>query len=233
MRVYSTGLKQLYGPAGLIVDQSGKLVVCHHGDRRILRKESSSSFVSIAEYFNWCRFNGPYGIVRKSNGDIYFTDPPFDSIKQCDTVPSKELIFNGVYRITKNGFVDLLTSKLNSPMGLAFSTDENYLYVLNQGEVKYEIVRFPIKKDGTLEKPEMFYDLTSILKDKKGQLGGVAVDKQGNLYVAAPPGILVISKEGKHIGSILTDAQATSCAIGDNGKTLFIITCNSLYRVKL
>lgn len=233
LRVYSTGLKQLYGPAGLTIDQSGKLVVCHHGDRRILRKESQNHFVSIAEYFNWCRFNGPYGIVRKSNGDIYFTDPPFDSIEHCDTVPSKELIFNGIYRITKNGFIDLLSSKLNSPMGLAFSPDEKFLYVLNQSEGKYEVERFPVKKDDTLEKPEMFFDLTGVIKEKKGQLGGVAVDKQGNLYAATPIGIVVVSKEGKHIGSILTDTPATSCAIGDNGKTIFITTRNTLCRVRL
>lgn len=232
LRVYSTNLTGLYGPAGIAVEPSGRIVICHHGDRRILKMETSKRFVSIAEYFNWFRFNGPYGIAIKSNGDIYFTDPPFNAIEPTVASPGKELLYNGIYRITKNGYIDLLSSKLNSPMGLAFSPDEKFLYVLNQDESSPSLMRIAVKKDGSLEKPELFFDLTGIISQKKGQLGGIAVDKNGNIYAATPQGILVISEHSKHLGTILTDQPATSCAFGDKGKFLYITTRNSLCRVK-
>ncbi|MGB9602006.1 MAG: SMP-30/gluconolactonase/LRE family protein [Verrucomicrobiia bacterium] len=232
LRVYSTNLTALYGPAGIAKDQSAKILICHHGDRRILKLENSNRLVSIADYFNWLRFNGPYGIAVKSNGDVYFTDPPFDAIEPGVNSPNKEMTYNGIYRITKNGYVDLLSTKLDCPMGLAFSPKEDYLYVVNQTESAPAVMRIALKKDGTLEKPELFYNLSSVLSQKKGEIGGIAIDASGNIYVATPGGILAIDQQGKQLGSILTDQPATSCGFGNNGKYLYITTRNSLCRVR-
>ncbi|MGC8742827.1 MAG: SMP-30/gluconolactonase/LRE family protein [Verrucomicrobiia bacterium] len=232
LRVYSTNLAGLYGPAGIAKDRAGKILVCHHGDRRIVRIENQHRLLSMADYFNWMRFNGPYGIAVKSNGDIYFSDPPFDAIEKGIATPQKEMTFNGIYRITKSGYVDLLSTKLECPLGIAFSPDENFLYVVNQTDAGAVVMRIPVKKDGTLEKPQPFHDLSYLFTQKKEQTGGITVDKNGNLYIATPSGILVVDGQGKQLGSILTEQPATSCAFAENGKYLYITTKNALCRVK-
>lgn len=234
LRVYATNVTGLVGVTGLTKDRSGKIVLCHHGDRRILRIESSGRLISVAEYFNWRRFNGPYAITCKRNGDLYFTDAPFNFGEEDTGIasPMQEISFNGVYRVTKEGYVDLLSSRFKCPLGIAFSPDESVAYIANNDNQNPAILRVPIKKDGTFDRAEIFLDATQIAKNKKGRFGGIAVDKFGTVFAVVPGGVAVITKEGKHIGTITTDSQPTSCAFGDNGSILYITSKNSIYRIK-
>ncbi|MCX7872184.1 MAG: SMP-30/gluconolactonase/LRE family protein [Verrucomicrobiae bacterium] len=229
LRVYSTNLGGLCGVSALAVDTAGKILVAHHGDRRILRREQAGRFVSLAEYFNWLRFNGPSSIAVKSNGEVYFVDPPFNVVDLGVGSPQKEILYNGIYRVTKNGFVDLLSRKVECPMSLAFSPNESKLYVLNNVESNPVILEFTVRKDGALEQPSTFLSLTNVMEKIKPS--GLSVDRSGNLYVSAQVGVLVFSPTGRYLGIIKTEFPATSCSLDRAGKYLYITTPHSLLRV--
>ena len=116
------------GSNGLILDQQGHLVLCQHGDRKMVRMDAplnlpSPKFITLADKYQGKRFNSPNDAVYHSNGDLYFTDPPYGLLKNVND-SSKELPFQGVYRVRKNLTVDLLTKELSRPNGIAFSRDE-------------------------------------------------------------------------------------------------------------
>lgn len=229
LKVYSTNLGGLSGPSALALDPTGNLLIAHHGDRRILRRDSHGRLVSLADYFNWQRFNGPSSIAVKSNGDIYFTDPSYNIYDPEIKPPQKELVYNGVYRFTKNGFVDLLSSKISHPMALGFSPDESFLYILNCDPANPAVLRYSVKKDGTLENPETFLTLTNHVE--KIQPSGLTMDKNGNLYIPSNTGVMVFSPTTRFLGIIKTDSAATSCAFDRSGKYLYITTRHNLCRV--
>jgi gluconolactonase len=218
------------GSNGLTRDQQGRLITCQQGDRRVARWENGK-FVAVADHFEGKRFNSPNDVVVKSNGDIYFTDPPYGLPKNVDD-PSKEIPFQGVYRVSaKDGSVTLLTSEIASPNGLAFSPDEKILYVASSDPSKAIWMAYPVNADGTLGAGRVFLDVTD--SPEGGLPDGLKVDERGNLWATGPGGILIISSDGKHIGTLDTaEAMATNCAWGDDGSTLFITTDKYLCRVR-
>src|SRR2546427_2662397 len=121
------------GSNGLTLDSSGRLVLCQHGDRRVARMDApltdpKPAITTLADRYEGKRFNSPNDLVYHSNGDLYFTDPPY-GLEGKNEDPKKELPFNGVYRFKPNGDLTLLTDKLTFPNGIAFSPDEKTLYV--------------------------------------------------------------------------------------------------------
>lgn len=225
------------GSNGLILDREGRLVMCQHGDRRMARMEApldapKPQFTPLAVRYQGKRFNSPNDAVFRSNGDLYFTDPAYGLEKQWED-PAREISFAGVYRRSASGEITLLTSDMTRPNGLAFSPDERHLYVA-QSDEKAAIWRvFDVKKDGTIDNGRVLFDATSMVPGKKGLPDGLKIDTEGNLFATGPGGVLVITPEGKHLGTIATGQATSNCAFGDDGRTLYMTADDYLMRVRL
>ncbi len=219
------------GSNGLTLDPQGRLILCQHGDRQVARLERNGSFKVLAQYHQFHRFNSPNDLVYKSNGDLYFTDPPYGLLKQ-NADPAKELSANGVYRLRPSGQVDLLVRNLTFPNGLAFSPDEKTLYVAVSDPNHAVWMAYDVLKDGTLGDGRILLDVTSMVPTKKGLPDGLKVDRMGNLFATGPGGVLIISPLGKHLGTIMTDEPTANCGWGNDGSVLYITANDKLCRVK-
>ena len=220
------------GSNGLVFDPQGRLVLCQHGDRRVARLEADGTFKTLADRFEGKRFNSPNDAAYKSNGDLYFTDPPYGLLGDQHEI-GKELDFNGVYRLSKDGKLSLLTKEMTFPNGIAFSPDEKTLYVANSDPKLAIWKAFPVREDGSLGPGRVFKDVTELGKKRKGLPDGMKVDSQGNLFASGPGGILVIDSEGNHLGTILTGEATANCGWGGDGSTLYITADMYLARIKL
>ena len=217
------------GSNGLTLDKQGRLTIDQHGNRRVIRVEPRGNITVLADRYDGKQLNSPNDLVYKSDGTLYFTDPPFGLPKVFND-PRKELSFSGVYRVM-NGRVQLIASDLDAPNGLAFSPDEQYLYVDNWNEMKKIVIRYPVLSDGLLGKGTIFFDMTFVPGETA--LDGLKVDQQGNVYVCGPGGIWILSPEGKHLGTITPPEEAHNMAWGDDdGKTLYVTALSSIYRIR-
>jgi gluconolactonase len=218
------------GSNGLALDREARLTIDEHGNRRVTRLEKNGTLTVLADQFEGKRFNSPNDVVYRSDGALYFTDPPFGLPKFFDD-PRKELPFSGVY-LLKDGKLTLLTKELTGPNGLAFSPDEKYLYVDNWDEKKKVVMRYPVRADGTVGEGATFYDM----KDAPEQeaLDGLKVDGAGNLFVSGPGGLWILSPEGKHVGTIKAPELPANFAFGgDDRKTLYMTARTGVYRIRL
>ena len=220
------------GSNGLTLDKQGRLTINQHGNRRVVRMEKNGQLTVLADRYEGKRLNSPNDLVYKSDGALYFTDPPFGLPKFFDD-PRKELPYSGVSRVSPDGkIVQLLTNELSGPNGLAFSPDEKYFYVDNWDEKKKIIMRYEVNPDGTLSNGKVFFDMTSA--EGKDALDGMKIDQKGNLYVSGPSGLWIISPEGKHLGTIVGPEHPHNFAWGDDdGKTLYLCAKTGLYRIRL
>jgi len=220
------------GSNGLTLDKQGRLTINQHGNRRVVRMEKNGQLTVLADRYEGKRLNSPNDLVYKSDGALYFTDPPFGLPKFFDD-PRKELPYSGVFRVSPDGNnVQLLTKELSGPNGLAFSPDEKYFYVDNWDEKKKIIMRYEVNTDGTLSNGRVFFDMTSA--GGEDALDGMKVDQKGDLYVSGPGGLWIISPEGKHLGTIFGLEHPHNFAWGDDdGKTLYLCAKTGLYRIRL
>jgi gluconolactonase len=219
------------GSNGLTVDSQGRVTSCEHGDRRVGRLEKDGTKTTLADKYQGKRLNSPNDLVYKSNGDLYFTDPPYGLIGNMKD-PKKELPFQGVYRVKPDGDVTLLTDKVTRPNGLAFSPDEKILYVASSDPEKAVWMAFNVKDDGTLDEGRVFFDSTSMVKGRKGLPDGMKVDSRGNIFATGPGGVFIFSKEGNHLGTINTGQATANCAWGDDGSVLYITADMYICRIK-
>jgi gluconolactonase len=225
------------GSNGLVRDPQGRLVLMQHGDRRVARLEArsnSSTFVTLADKHDGKRFNSPNDGVFDKAGNLYFTDPPYGLEKGVDD-PARELDFQGVYRLTPDGKLTLLTKEMSRPNGIALSPDEKTLYVANSDPEKAIWMAFPLKDDGTLGEGRVFADVTDQV-GKPGKAGlpdGMKVDAKGNLFATGPGGVLVFAPDGTHLGTFATGQATANCGWGDDGSTLYITADMYVGRVKL
>ena len=220
------------GSNGLTTDRDGMLILCQHGDRRVVRLEKNGQFTPIAQFYQYHRFNSPNDLDYKSNGDLYFTDPPY-GLEKLNDDPAKELKQNGVYRVTPKGDVSLMIDNLTFPNGIAFSPDEKTLYVAISDPKKPVIMAYDVKPDGTLVGGRVFFNAESLAApDRKGLPDGLKVDRKGNLFATGPGGVLVISPEGKLLGSILTGEATANCNWGNDGSVLYITADMYLCRLQ-
>lgn len=220
------------GSNGLTLNSAGEVVICQHGDRRIARMDGKGILRPVVERYEGKRFNSPNDACYKSNGDLYFTDPPY-GLAGKDADPSKETPFNGVYRLAKNGELTLLVKELTFPNGIGFSPDEKTLYVNVSDPAKPVIMAYDVKKDGTVENGRLFFDCKP-LQDAggKGLPDGLKVDRKGNLFATAPGGVIVVSPEGKHLGTIATGQATGNCCWGEDGSVLYITADMYLCRIQ-
>jgi gluconolactonase len=220
------------GSNGLTYDQEGRLVLAEHGDRRIARLERSGRKTTLVDRFDGKRINSPNDLVFKSNGDLYFTDPPFGLPKSFDD-PRKELPFQGVYRYSKNGKLMLLAHDIKAPNGIAFSPDEKKLYLSNADRNNAVWIVYGVAPDGNIVNGKVLFNATASTKSKRGVPDGMKLDREGNLFAAGPGGIYVIGPDGAHLGSIETGLPTGNVAWGEDGSTLFITSNTNVYRLKL
>ncbi len=219
------------GTNGLTYDAEGRLTMCEHGDRRITRLESNGKKTTLADKFEGRRLNSPNDLVFKSNGDLYFTDPAWGLPKTFDD-PQKELDFCGVYRLSKDGKLTLLTKDLKAPNGIALSPDEKRLYVTESAADRAAWFVFDVQADGTLANKRLFFDAAEFVKTRKGAPDGLKIDKDGNIFSAGPEGIYVFAPDGTHLGTIETGVPTGNCNWGEDGSALFITANTAIYRLK-
>jgi gluconolactonase len=223
------------GSNGLTRDPQGRLVACDHGERRVYRLEKDGKTkTTLAGRYEGKRFNSPNDLVYKSNGDLYFTDPPYGlMVKGSEDFPGRELDFCGVYRLSKDGTLTLLTKEMSRPNGIAFSPDERILYVANSDPEKAVWMAFDVKEDGTLGIGRVFFDATKWARSKKpGLPDGMKVDRRGNLFATGPGGVLVFAPDGTHLGTIATGVPTANCAWGNDGRVLYVTADKDLCRIK-
>ena len=210
---------------GNTVDLLGRLITAEHGNRRLSLTEQDGQLITLVSHYQGKRLNSPNDLVVKSDGSIYFTDPPY-GIKP----EQEELGFYGVYRLATDGKLTLLVDDFIRPNGIALSPDETKLYV-NDSE-KGHIRVFDVKPDGTLENGQLFAKLKP--PSKEGAADGMKVDIQGNVYSTGPGGVWIFSSEGKLLGIIETPEAPANIAWGDRDyQTLYITARTSLYRIRL
>ncbi|MES2571424.1 MAG: SMP-30/gluconolactonase/LRE family protein, partial [Verrucomicrobiota bacterium] len=182
--------------------------------------------------FEGKQFNSPNDLVLTRNGDIYFTDPPY-GLDKGNNSPLKELPFNGVYRLTRNGTVSAVIKDLTFPNGIGLSPDEKTLYVAISDSADPRIMAYELQPDGTATSGRVFFDAKPLVSpERKGMPDGLKVDRGGNVFATGPGGVVIISPEGKHLGTILTGQPTGNCAWGDDGSTLYITANMFLCRVK-
>lgn len=224
------GIYHQPGSNGLTLDPQGRLTIAEHGNRRITRLERNGVLTALADNYQGKRLNSPNDLVYRSDGALYFTDPPFGLPKVFND-PNKELDFSGVFCL-KDGVLRVVAKDFTGPNGLAFSPDEKFLYVSNWDEQKKQILRYEVAADGSLSNPKIFADVTSIPGEQA--LDGVRVDSAGNVYASAPGGIWIWSPDGRHLGTIKGPEQPANLTIGEaDGRTLFICARSSVYRIRL
>lgn len=218
------------GSNGLTLDSEGRLTINEHGNRRVTRLEKNGQLTVLADRYEGKRLNSPNDLVYRSDGALYFTDPPFGLPKFFDDT-RKETPFSGVYCLI-GGQLKLVSKSLLGPNGLAFSPDEKYLYVDNWDEKRKVILRYEVEADGSLSKEMVFLDANG--EAGEDAWDGLKVDVKGNVYASGPGGLWILSPEGKHLGTISGPEHPHNMAWGDeDGKTLYLAAQTGLYRIRL
>lgn len=220
------------GSNGLSLDNQGRLTLSQHGDRRVARLAADGkSFETLADQFEGKRFSSPNDHCWDKAGNLFFTDPPYglpSDVKQ-DTA------FNGVYRLGANGKLTVITSEMSRPNGVALSPDEKTVYVASSDGKEPWINAYALNADGSVASSRRFFDATDLIArtKRRGGFDGLRVDVHGNVWTTGPGGVLIISPEGKHLGSILTSRATANCAFGDaDHQTLYITADEALLRVR-
>jgi gluconolactonase len=222
------------GSNGLAVNGRGELLICEHGDRRVafLPLAAKSGKRTLVDNIEGKRFNSPNDVIVHSSGSVYFTDPPF-GLPQRDKDPARETPYSGVYRLTPDGQLSLLTRELSLPNGLAFSPDQKTLYVSQADSLQSHIMAYPVQANGQLGKGKIFFDVSKLPKQlPKDVADGLKVDKNGNIWATGHGGVLILTPTGQLLGRISTGETIANVAWGDDGSTLYMASGSYLCRIK-
>ena len=218
------------GSNGMTTDEQGRLTICQQGNRRVVRIERNGVTTVMAEKWQGKRLNSPNDLVYRSDGALFFTDPPFGLPKVHDD-PRRETPHFGVYSV-KDGKLQLVSTDFTGPNGLAFTPDEKFLYVGDWDEHKKVVFRYPVNADATLGKGELFFDMTKT--PGEDAIDGIKVDRRGNLFVSGPGGLWILSPEGKHLGTLRGPEHPHNMAWGEaDRQTLYLTAQTGIYRVRL
>tara|TARA_B100000941_G_scaffold285187_1_gene256880 strand:- start:289 stop:1287 length:999 start_codon:yes stop_codon:yes gene_type:complete len=223
------------GSNGLAFDKNQNIILCQVNDRRISyvinMKSNKPIFNTIADKFKGKRFNSPNDLSISKSGNIYFTDPPYGFFVNGKNVEKKyrEIKFNGVYKLSSNGKISLITSSMSLPNGIAVSNDEKYLYVNNAGKEDPKIMRFNLSS----LKGKLFFDGKELSKKYKGSFDGLKIHSSGNIFTTGPNGILIISPKGVLIASINYGKPITNCNFDSNEEYLYVTGFDDISRIKL
>ena len=216
------------GSNGLALDPQGRLTIAEHGNRRVTRLEPNGQITVLADRFEGKRLNSPNDLVYRSDGALFFTDPPF-GLPEFHDDPRREQPHFGVYALI-DGKLKLVSTDFTGPNGIAFSPDEKFLYVANWDEKNKVVMRYEVATDGTLFDGTVFADLTSLPGDEA--LDGLKVDRAGNIFVSGPGGVWIFAPSGKPLGQIKGPELPANFAWGDAaGRTLYLCARGGLYRI--
>ena len=211
---------------GLTLDKSGRLIACEHSTRRLTRTELDGSITVLADRYQGKRLNSPNDVVVRTDGSVYFTDPPYGLI---GLTAWKELPFNGVYRLSPDGELVLVVDDFDRPNGLAFSPDETVLYV--NDTTRRHIRIFDVNTSGSLSNGRVLIDMQS---PELGSPDGMKVDQEGNIYCTGPGGFWIIEPSGKCLARIIPPELPANLAWGNSDwRTLYITARTSVYRMRL
>ncbi len=222
------------GSNGLILNKDGKLVLCQHGDRRMALMDAelnapAAKFISLADNYEGKKLNSPNDAVFRSNGDLFFTDPPYGLANDS----LKEIPFQGVYKVA-GGKVILLTDSISRPNGIAFLNNEKTMIVANSDPEKAVWYLFDIGANDSLTNGRIMHDATALSKSgEKGLPDGLKADKMGNIFATGPGGVFVFNAEGKQIGKLKIPEACSNIALADDDKTLYITADMYVLRVKM
>ena len=223
------------GANGLLLDAAGNLVLCQHGDRRVARLKKWSfdepEYETLIDHYDGKWFNSPNDLVFNTKDELFFTDPPY-GLKDQDRDPLKELSFNGIYKWSKEKGITLLNKALSRPNGIAISLDEKTVYVGNSDANNPIIAAFDLV-DGRLINQRVFFDAKSMGKKGMGLFDGLKVHSSGVLFATGPGGVLLITPEGKHIGTVRPGKATANCAFDKDENYLYLTSTNVLARIKL
>ncbi len=218
------------GSNGLTLDPQGRLTIDEHGNRRVARLDANGELTVLADRYEGKRLNSPNDLVYRSDGALFFTDPPF-GLPKFFADPRKELPFSGVFAL-RGGVLSLITKEMTGPNGIAFSPDERFLYVGNWDDKKKVVMRYEATADGTYANGTVFFDMTAA--PGEDAIDGMKVDTHGNLYVSGPGGVWILSPIGAHLGTIITPRHVHNMAWGDDDRqTLYLCAQDRLYRIHL
>jgi gluconolactonase len=228
------------GSNGLTVDNKGRLLICQDGDRQVARLNASldlphASYTVITSSYNGKKFNSPNDIVVSNNGTIYFTDPIYGLPKGADD-SSRELSFEGVFKVDSNGKTILLIDSISRPNGIALSNDEKILYVASSDDVHSKWYAYNLDNNGNIKTGKVFFDATELKAKATVKQGadGFKIDKYGNIFAAGPDGINIISPEGKLIGLIkIYNRRASNCAFNENKDILYVTATDVVLKISL
>lgn len=223
------------GSNGLLLNPDGHLVLCQHGDRRIAKMTTdlanpTAQFETIIDKYDGKRFNSPNDAIYDSQGNLYFTDPPYGLEKNMKD-PAKEIDFQGVYRYSKDGQLSLLSDKITRPNGLGLSPDEKTLYVACSDPAAKTLTAFTLDEAGGVINERLFYDATS--DEEQGLPDGLKVDKKGNVWATGPGGVWIFNPKGEVLGRIRTGEKTSNCAFDTNQEMLYMTCDDYLMRLKL
>jgi gluconolactonase len=223
------------GANGLALDAAGNLILCQHGERQVGKMLASldapkSEFEGLATGYEGKRFNSPNDLVFNLSGQLFFTDPPYG----MDPWDEKQLEFQGVYRLDTDGKVNLLLDTLSRPNGIALSPDQRILYIAQSDPEKARYYAFDLDENGNVISGKVLFDATSLQgESRKGLPDGLKVHSSGVLFATGPGGVLVISPEGKLLGSILTENGTANCGFNRDEKYLYMTADAYLMRIGL
>lgn len=225
------------GSNGLLLHPDGHLVLCQHGDRRMAKMAApldapKAEFVTLADEYMGKKFNSPNDAVFKSNGDLYFTDPPYGLEKNVND-PLKESPYQGVYKVSGTGEVTLLLDSLTRPNGIALLPNEKTIIIANSDPGKPYWYAYDLDTEGIPVSGRIFYDATAASKTAPGMPDGLKVDRKGNVFATGPGGVWIFSRQGKALGRIKINQLASNCALANQDKTLFITADNYLLKLDL
>jgi gluconolactonase len=224
------------GSNGLTLNPQGKLVLCQHGDRRMAMmdadlKNPQPKYINLADKFEGKRFSSPNDACYNDKGDLFFTDPPYGLEKQAND-PAKEISFQGVYKVSKDGKVTLMVDSLTRPNGIAFMPDGKSVIVANSDPSLPNWYIFDYDGEKFMN-GRIFYSAKGHDKSMRGLPDGFKIDKSGNVFATGPGGVYIFDKTGKKLGLLSLSDPTSNCALSKDQKTLYITNNNKFLRWKL
>lgn len=223
------------GSNGLLLDSSNRLVICQHGNRQMARMNApldhpAADFIAIANLYKGKKINSPNDAVFNSEGELFFTDPAYGFLKG-DADPEKEIPFNGVYKVKKNGEVILLIDSLPIPNGIAFFPGQKKILISCTDAAKPNWYVYDVNGD-SLTNGKIFYSAAGIKNGKNGP-DGLKIDNNGNVFAAGPGGIWIFNSAGKLLGKLLLPDPVSNCALSTDQKILFITNASLVLKFKM
>jgi gluconolactonase len=218
------------GSNGMALGSDGLVYFCQHGDRRIVKMNPATrELVPVVDRYEGKLLNSPNDLVFDAQGNLYFTDPPYGLVKEEDSA----LGFSGVYRLTPEGVLTLLTKELARPNGIALSPDGRTLYVNDSDEKAFALHAYPLHEDGSIGQGRVLWDAMSFAQDGPGATDGMKVDESGHIWTTGPGGVFVLSPDGEILGRVKIGEPCGNLAFGGkDGRTLFIMANHAVLRIR-